>query len=88
MTSQEKKLLTLDGVYSDHHEEIVKYALKSLHPTTMSQQLSYTSYLDFTTDYSKRHGFVHYETEPVYVKGAMISSLPTAPCILFLFPKS
>lgn len=73
-----KKLLTLDGVYSDHHEEMVKDALKSLHPTTMSQQLSYTSYLDFTTDYSKRHGFVHYETEPVYVKGAMISSLPTA----------
>ena len=73
-----KKLLTLDAVYSDHHEEIVQDALKRLHPTTVSPQLSYTSYLDFTTDYSKRHGFVHYEVEPVYIKGAMINSLPSS----------
>ena len=71
-----KKLLTLDAVYSDHHEEIV-YTIHSK-GFTVSPQLAYTSYLDFnkfTTDYSKRHGFVHYEIEPVYIKGAMIKSL-------------
>ena len=73
-----KKLLTLDAVYSDHHEEIVQEALKCLHPSNTSHELSYTSYLDFTTNYSKRHGFVHYEVEPVYIKGAMIDSLPAS----------
>ena len=73
-----KKVLTLDAVYSDHHEEMVQDALKRLHPTITSHEFSYTSYLDFTTDYSKRHGFVHCEVEPVYIKGAMINSLPSS----------
>ena len=71
-----RKLLTLDAVYADHHEENVRKALDSLHPTTVSAPQKYSSFLDFVTEYSKRHGFVHYEVEPVYVKGAMIDSLP------------
>ena len=71
-----RKLLTLDAVYADHHEENVREALNSLHPTTTSAPQTYSSFLKFVTEYSKRHGFVHYEVEPVYVKGAMISTLP------------
>lgn len=71
-----KKVLALDAVYSDQHEDKVQAALKSLHPTTMSPPQVYTSYLKFLTQYSKRHGFVHNEVEPIYVKGAMIQSLP------------
>ena len=70
-----KKLLTLDAVYSDHHEDKVKEALKSLHPGKSSSAV-FHSYLKFVTEYSKRHGFVHQEIEPIYVKGAMIHSLP------------
>lgn len=71
-----KKVLTLDAVYSDHHEDKVCEALKSLHPGKSSSSVAYDSYLAFVTEYSKRHGFVHYEVEPIYVKGAMIQSLP------------
>lgn len=73
-----KKILSLDAVYSDHHEDLVQEAIKSLHPTSMTKVQSYTSFLDFTTEYSKRHGFVHYEVEPIYIKGTMINSLPTS----------
>lgn len=58
-----RKLLTLDAVYADHHEENVRKALDSLHPTTVSAPQKYSSFLDFVTEYSKRHGFVHYEVE-------------------------
>lgn len=70
------KVLTLDAVYSDHHREIVEDSLSLLHPTTITKPQIYTSFLKFSTDYSKRHGFVHYEVEPVYVKGCMIESFP------------
>ncbi|XP_031563341.1 uncharacterized protein LOC116298900 [Actinia tenebrosa] len=70
-----KRVLTLDAVYSDHHENKVLEALKSLHPTTTDPPRRYTSYLQFVNEYSKRHGFVHYEVEPIYIKGAMIKSL-------------
>lgn len=72
-----RKELTLDAVYSDHHEDVVQAALKSLHPTETSQPMRFTSFLKFTTDYSRRHGFVHNEMEPIYVKGAMLKSFPT-----------
>ena len=71
-----EKVLTLGGVYSDHHEDKVQAAFGNLHPTETSPPKKYTSFLKFTTDYSKRHGFVHNEVEPIYVKGAMINSLP------------
>ena len=71
-----EKLLILDAVYSDHHEEKVEKALKDLHPGKMSPSTVYDSYLEFVTEYSRRHGFVHCEVEPIYVKGAMIQSLP------------
>ena len=71
-----QKELTLDAVYSDHHEELVQTALQSLHPTQTSQPMRYTSFLKFTTEYSQRHGFVHNEVEPIYVKGAMLKSFP------------
>ena len=71
-----KKVLTLDAVYSDVHEDKVQSALESLHPTTSPPPQVFTSYLEFVTEYSKRHGFVHQEVEPIYVKGAMIQALP------------
>ena len=71
-----RKELTLDAVYSNHHEDIVQDALKSLHPTETSKPERYTSFLKFTTEYSQRHGFVHNEVEPIYVKGAMLKSFP------------
>ena len=72
------KILSLDAVYSDHHEEVVQEALKNLHPTSITKAQSYSSFLEFTTEYSKRHGFVHYEVEPIYIKGTMIDSLPNS----------
>ena len=71
-----KRVLTLDAVFSDHHEDQVKDALNRLHPTRSTSQIVYASFLKFVEDYSKRHGFVHYEVEPIYVKGLMIDSLP------------
>ena len=71
-----KKTLTLDAVYSDIHEDKVQASLKALHPTTETQAQVFTSYLEFSTEYSRRHGFVHQEVEPIYVKGVMIESLP------------
>lgn len=71
-----KKTLTLDAVYSNVHEEKVQESLQMLHPTTETQPQKFTSYLQFSTEYSKRHGFVHQEVEPIYVKGVMIESLP------------
>jgi len=70
--------LTLDAVYSDQHEEIVEATLKALQAQESSTPKSYTSFLDLTKDYSKRHGFVHYEVEPIYVKGAMLNSISTS----------
>lgn len=72
-----RKELTLDAVYSDHHEDLVQDALKSLHPTETSQPRRFTSFFKFTTDYSRRHGFVHNEVEPIYIKRAMLKSFPT-----------
>ena len=71
-----KKTLTLDAVYSDIHEDMVKASLEALHPGSESPPQMFESYLEFTTEYSKRHGFVHHEVEPIYVKGTMIDSLP------------
>ena len=71
-----RKVLTLDAVFSDVHEDKVKSSLRELHPTTVSPTQTFSSYLTFSTEYSKRHGFVHYEVEPIYVKGCMIDSLP------------
>lgn len=71
-----KKTLTLDAVYSNIHEDKVKSSLKALHPTAESPPQMFTSYLQFSTEYSKRHGFVHQEVEPIYVKGIMIDALP------------
>lgn len=71
-----KKTLTLDAVYSDIHEDKVQSSLKALHPTTASPPQMFTSYLQFSTEYSKRHGFVHQEVEPIYVKGVMIDAFP------------
>ena len=73
-----KKTLTLDAVYSDIHEDKVQESLKNLHPTTQTQPQMFTSYLQFSTEYSRRHGFVHQEVEPIYVKGVMIESLPSS----------
>ena len=70
-----KKTLTLDAVYSDHHADKVQEVIKNLHPGHNSTK-TYESYLTFVEEYSKRHGFVHYEVEPIYVKGAMIQSIP------------
>ena len=67
--------LTLDAVYCDHHATIVEAALEALQPQSSSDPKYYKSYLQFTEDYSKRHGFVHYEVEPIYVKGAMINGI-------------
>ena len=72
-----RKELTLDAVYSDHHEDLVQDALKSLHPTETSPPMRFTSFYKFTTEYSRRHGFVHNEVEPIYIKGAMLKSFPT-----------
>ena len=72
------KTLSLDAVYSDHHEDIVREALETLPPTSITEAQSYTSFLDFTTKYSKRRGFVHYEVDPIYIKGTMIDSLPSS----------
>jgi len=71
-----KKTLTLDAVYSDIHEDKVQSSLKALHPTAAEPPQIFTSYLQFSTEYSKRHGFVHQEVEPIYVKGVMIDALP------------
>ena len=71
-----KKTLTMDAVYSDIHEDKVQESLEMLHPPTETQPQTFTSYLQFSTEYSKRHGFVHQEVEPIYVKGVMIDSLP------------
>ena len=71
-----KKTLTLDAVYSDIHEDAVQSSLESLHPPVETQPQVFTSFLQFSTEYSKRHGFVHQEVEPIYVKGVMIQSLP------------
>lgn len=71
-----KKTLTLDAVYSDIHEDKVQSSLKALHPTTESPPQTFTSYLQFLTEYSKRHGFVHQEVEPIYVKGVMMDAFP------------
>ena len=71
-----KKTLTLDAVYSDVHEDAVQSSLESLHPPVETQPQVFTSFLQFSTEYSKRHGFVHQEVEPIYVKGVMIQSLP------------
>ena len=71
-----KKILSLDAVYSDIHEDEVKSSFKALHPTDPSTPKEFTSYLQFSHEYSKRHGFVHYEVEPIYVKGVMIDALP------------
>lgn len=73
-----KKTLSLDAVYSDVHEDKVQSSLKALHPTTASKPKRFKSYLQFSTEYSKRHGFVHYEVEPIYVKGVMIDALPSS----------
>lgn len=73
-----KKTLSLDAVYSDIHEDKVQSSLQALHPTAASPPQRFTSYLQFSTEYSKRHGFVHYEVEPIYVKGVMINALPPA----------
>ena len=70
-----KKALTLDAVYSDHHADQVQQVISSLHPGQNTIK-TYKSYLKFVTEYSRRHGFVHYEVEPIYVKGAMIQSIP------------
>jgi UDP-N-acetylenolpyruvoylglucosamine reductase len=70
-----KKTLTLDAVYSDHHADKVEVVIKNLHPGQRSTK-TYESYLKFVREYSQRHGFVHYEVEPIYVKGAMIQSIP------------
>ena len=72
-----KKMLTLDAVYSDIHEDKVNSSLKNLHPAKETQPQVFNSYLEFSTEYSKRHGFVHQEVEPIYVKGVMIDSLPS-----------
>ena len=65
-------------MYSDIHEDKVQESLKNLHPTTETQPQMFTSYLQFSTEYSRRHGFVHQEVEPIYVKGVMIESLPSS----------
>lgn len=70
-----KKMLTLDAVYSDIHEDKVQSSLENLHPPAETQPQTFTSYLQFSTEYSKRHGFVHQEVEPIYIKGVMIESL-------------
>lgn len=72
----DKKTLVLDAVYSDIHEDKVQESLKMLHPTKESKSDVFTSYLQFSTQYSQRHGFVHQEVEPIYIKGVMIESLP------------
>ncbi|XP_028399362.1 LOW QUALITY PROTEIN: uncharacterized protein LOC114522812 [Dendronephthya gigantea] len=71
-----KKVLTLDAVYSDVHEAKVLSSLENLHPPVPKKPQKFTSYLQFTKEYSKRHGFVHQEVEPIYVKGVMIDTLP------------
>ena len=71
-----KKMLTLDAVYSNLHEDKVLASLNNLHPPAEKQPQVFTSYLQFSTEYSKRHGFVHQEVEPIYVKGVMIETLP------------
>ena len=76
-TFTEYQNLTLDAVYCDHHQDLVEEALKELEPTETTEQKEYTSFLDFTEEYDVRHGFVHYEVESVYVKGAMINGIST-----------
>eukprot|EP00794_Sanderia_malayensis_P019260 gene19260-21188_t len=71
------RTLTLDAVYCDHHKDITEAALNALNPQKTSEATSYTSFLEFTTEYSKRHGFVHHEVEPMYAKGAMITGFST-----------
>lgn len=73
-----KKVLTLDAVYSSDHQQQVEGALSLLHPTSSTEPISYTSFLKFSTDYSRKHGFVHFEQEPMYAKGCMIHSIPTS----------
>jgi len=67
--------LCLDAVYSSNNEEVAVEALKKLHSEEFKPQESFESYYDFSTTYSRRHGFVHYEQDPIYIKGSMITSI-------------
>ena len=67
--------LCLDAVYTSHNEEVVVEALKNLHPEEFKPQGSFDNYYDFSNTYSRRHGFVHYEQDPIYIMGSMISSI-------------
>ena len=68
--------LTLEAVYSDVNETVVIDALNKLECTSRHKVLQSDSYMEFVEEYSKRHGYVKREANPIYIKGILIDSLP------------
>ena len=68
--------LTLEAVYSDVNETAVIDALNKFECTSRHKVLQSDSYAEFVEEYSKRHGYVKREANPIYIKGVLIDSLP------------
>ena len=67
--------LAVHAVYSDVNQTAVLDALNKLECTSRRKMLQSDSYVEFTDEYSKHHGYVKHEIHPVYMKGALIDSL-------------
>ena len=68
--------LTLEAVYSDVNETAVIDVLNKFECTSRHKVLQSDSYAEFVEEYSKRHGYVKREANPIYIKGVLIDSLP------------
>lgn len=69
------KQLVVDAVYSD--SEIEKSSvIQGLKEIVDSHSEVYTHYKKLSKDYAERHGYVHFEGEPVYMKGSFLNDIP------------
>ena len=72
-----EKQLLVDVVTSEAtNDDVLVSSLLSLSSSKRRLFHSYDSYTKLVSDYSERHGYVHYENEPVYMKGVFVNDIP------------